>query len=218
MSVLISPSILSANFANLGEDIQLLENSGADMIHFDIMDGTFVPNITIGSCILAATRAYTKLPFDVHLMINNPAKHIESFVKSGADIITIHPETETHLDRVIDYIKSFGVKVGIAINPGVHENILEYVLEKIDLVLVMSVNPGFGGQVFLESQLRKIANIRRMIDLLGKDIILEVDGGINAETAKIVKTAGANALVSGSYIFQDRAQNAISSKINLLKN
>ena len=198
----IAPSILSANFAKLGEEITDIEKSGADYVHIDVMDGAFVPNITLGNEVIKSLRPITTLPFDVHLMINNPDNHIRNFVESGADIITIHAEASIHLDRSLNLIKSFGKLAGVSIVPSTHEDVLDYVLEKIDLILVMTVNPGFGGQKFLESQLPKIEKIRKKIEKLGKKIELEVDGGVNAETAKKVVNAGADVLVSGSYIFK----------------
>jgi len=197
----ISPSILSADFSCLGEEIQNIEKAGADYIHLDVMDGSFVPNITIGNEVVKNLRKKTALPFDVHLMINNPDNHIKAFADAGSDIITIHAEASIHLDRSLDLIKSFGKKVGVSIVPSTNEDVLDYVLEKLDLILVMTVNPGFGGQKFLSSQLRKIENLRKKIDKIGKKIELEVDGGINEETSKIVASAGADILVSGSYIF-----------------
>ncbi|NBX52226.1 MAG: ribulose-phosphate 3-epimerase [Proteobacteria bacterium] len=211
----IAPSILSANFAKLGDEILELGKSGADYVHIDVMDGSFVPNITLGNEIIKSLRPISKLPFDVHLMINNPDLHIKAFAEAGADIITIHCEASTHLDRSVELIKSFNKKVGISLVPSTHENCLDYVLEKVDLVLVMTVNPGFGGQKFLTSQLKKIENIRQKIEKLGKKIELEVDGGINAETAKIAVNAGADVLVSGSYIFSNQSyRNAINSLKN----
>jgi ribulose-phosphate 3-epimerase len=197
----ISPSILSADFSRLGEEIENIEKAGADYIHLDVMDGIFVPNITIGNEVVKNLRKKTALPFDVHLMINNPDNHIKAFADAGSDIITIHAEASIHLDRSLDLIKSFGKKVGVSIVPSTSEDVLDYVLEKLDLILVMTVNPGFGGQKFLSSQLRKIENLRKKIDKIGKKIELEVDGGINEETSKIVTSAGADVLVSGSYIF-----------------
>jgi ribulose-phosphate 3-epimerase len=197
----ISPSILSANFAKLGEEIIAIEKAGADYIHIDVMDGSFVPNITIGNEVVKNLRKISALPFDVHLMIQNPDKHVKAFADAGSDIITIHAEASTHLDRSVELIKSFGKKVGVSIVPSTHEDVLDYVLEKLDLILVMTVNPGFGGQKFLSSQLKKIENIRRKIEKSGREIELEVDGGINPETAKLVIAAGADVLVSGSYIF-----------------
>lgn len=197
----ISPSILSANFAKLGEEIQAIEKAGADYIHLDVMDGAFVPNITIGNEVVKSLKKIASKPFDVHLMINNPDNHVKAFAEAGSDIITIHAEAVTHLDRSIELIKSYGAKAGISLVPSTHEDVLDYVLEKIDLILVMTVNPGFGGQKFLSSQLRKIENLRKKIEKCGKKIELEVDGGINEQTAKTVVSAGADVLVSGSYIF-----------------
>lgn len=200
----IAPSILSADFSNLGEEIQNIEKAGADYIHIDVMDGSFVPNITIGNEVVKALRTKTQLPFDVHLMINNPDNHIKAFVEAGADLITIHAEASIHLDRSLSLIKSFDKKVGVSLVPSTHEDALDYILEKLDLILVMTVNPGFGGQKFLSSQLKKIENIRKKIEKSGRKIELEVDGGINDQTSKIAIEAGADVLVSGSYIFGNK--------------
>ncbi|OFW81124.1 MAG: ribulose-phosphate 3-epimerase [Alphaproteobacteria bacterium RIFCSPLOWO2_01_FULL_40_26] len=197
----IAPSILSADFAKLGEEIQAIEKAGADYIHIDVMDGSFVPNITIGNEVIKSLRKISTLPFDVHLMIQNPDAHVKAFAEAGSDLITIHAEASTHLDRLVELVKSLEKKIGISIVPSTHEDVLDYVIEKIDLILVMTVNPGFGGQKFLSSQLKKIENIRKKIEKTGKKIELEVDGGINAETAKLAVKAGADVLVSGSYIF-----------------
>ncbi len=197
----ISPSILSADFSRLGEEIKNIEKAGADYIHIDVMDGSFVPNITIGNEVVRSVRSISALPFDVHLMINNPDNHVKAFADAGADIITIHAEASIHLDRSLSLIKSFGKKAGVSIVPSTHEDVLDYVLDKLDLILVMTVNPGFGGQKFLDSQLRKIENIRKKIERVGKKIDLEVDGGINPQTAKLAVQAGADVLVAGSYIF-----------------
>lgn len=197
----IAPSILSADFSKLGEEIHKIEKAGADYIHIDVMDGSFVPNITIGNEVIKSLRSKTQLPFDVHLMINNPDVHIKAFAESGADIITIHAEASIHLDRSLALIKSFNKKVGVSLVPSTHEDCLDYILEKLDLILIMTVNPGFGGQKFLSSQLKKIENIRKKIEKSGKKIELEVDGGINDQTSRIAIEAGADVLVSGSYIF-----------------
>jgi ribulose-phosphate 3-epimerase len=210
--VKIAPSILSADFSNLEKEIKLITKAQADYIHIDVMDGSFVPNITIGSEVIKSLRKHTNLPFDVHLMIKNPDLHVESFAKSGADIITIHAESVIHLDRSINYIKSLGKKAGISLVPSTHENILDYVINEVDLILVMTVNPGFGGQKFLDSQLSKIQNIRKKITTSKRKIELEVDGGINNLTAKLAVAAGADVLVSGSYIFgsNDYSKNILS--------
>ena len=211
----IAPSLLSANFAKLGEEVANISHANADYIHLDVMDGNFVPNITIGSDVIKAIRPYSKLPFDVHLMINNPDHHIKNFAESGADIITVHAEASIHLDRTLSLIKSFNKKAGVSIVPSTSEDVLEYIIDKVDLILVMTVNPGFGGQQFLNSQLNKIYNIRQKIISSKRDIDLEVDGGINLSTYKSVINAGANVLVSGSYIF---SQNNYSQAIASLKN
>lgn len=212
----ISPSILSADFSRLGEEIQNIEKAGADYIHIDVMDGSFVPNITIGNEVVKNLRKNTALPFDVHLMINNPDNHIKTFAEAGSDIITIHAEASIHLDRSVELIKSFGKKVGVSIVPSTHENELDYVLEKLDLILVMTVNPGFGGQKFLSSQLKKIENLREKIEKTGRKIELEVDGGINDQTVKSVISAGADVLVSGSYIFGSKSYSEAISKLRSL--
>ncbi len=202
---LISPSILSADFANLETELKALEKAGADMIHIDVMDGQFVPNLTFGAPIIKSIRKHSSLPFDVHLMTNTPENLIDDYTKSGADIITIHPETTKHLHKTITEIKAAGCKVGIALLPTTPISCLEYILEEIDLILVMSVNPGFGGQKFLKSQLEKIEKISRFIK--NHSIILQVDGGINDVTARLCIEKGATSLVSGSYIFNgDYAQ------------
>jgi ribulose-phosphate 3-epimerase len=197
--ILVSPSILSADFSKLNEEVLELEKSGADFLHIDVMDGHFVPNLTFGWKLIEDIRKLTNITFDVHLMITEPEKYIENFVKAGADIITIHYEATTHLDRTISIIKSFGKKVGIALNPTTSESVLEYIIDKLDMILIMSVNPGFGGQSFIQNQLIKIAKIKQMI--ANKNIILEVDGGISIDNIQKIITAGANSVVAGSYIF-----------------
>lgn len=201
MKTKIAPSILSADFARLGEELQAITKAGADYIHVDVMDGHFVPNLTIGPAVIASLRKHSTLPFDVHLMIEKPELSIEAYAKAGADIITVHAEACIHLDRTLAQIQSLGVKAGVSLVPSTPPQVLDYVLDKIDLILVMSVNPGFGGQSFLPSQLDKIHTLRTMINLSKRDIDLEVDGGINAQTARDVISAGANVLVAGSAVF-----------------
>ncbi len=197
--VKIAPSILSANFGNLQTEIENLDKSGADLIHLDIMDGNFVPNLTFGPGVVKALRPHTKLPFDAHLMVNNPDEMIPWFIAAGADIITVHAETCPHLDKTLHTIRAYGLKAGVALNPATPENVLEYVLDKLDMVLVMSVNPGFGGQKFIESSLNKIAKVKAMIE--ERPIEIEVDGGINPLTAARCISAGADILVAGTAVF-----------------
>ncbi len=201
-SIRIAPSILSADFSRLGEEIAAVAAAGADFIHVDVMDGHFVPNLTIGPLVIRAIRKATTLPFDVHLMISPVDPYIDEFVKAGADILTAHPEAGPHLHRTVQAIRAAGAKPGVALNPGTPVAAIEPVLDDVDLVLVMSVNPGFGGQAFIRSQLKKIEIIRKLIDASGRNIMLEVDGGVNAETAKEVIAAGADVLVAGSAVFK----------------
>jgi ribulose-phosphate 3-epimerase len=197
----IAPSILSANFAKLGEEIKSVEQAGADYIHIDVMDGHFVPNITIGPLIVEAIRPITSLPLDVHLMIEQPDHYIESFAKAGADIISVHVEACKHLHRTIQQIKSQGVKAGVVLNPATPVEMIKPILSDLDLVLIMTVNPGFGGQQFIHSMLPKISKISRWIKEEELPVELEVDGGVNSETAKLCIEAGATVLVAGSAIF-----------------
>ena len=203
----ISPSILSADFARLGEDVRAIDEAGADWIHVDVMDGHFVPNITIGPGVVKALRPHSSKPFDVHLMISPIDPFLDAFAEAGADIITVHPEAGPHLHRTIQRIKGFGKKAGVSLNPATPAKVLDYVLEEIDLVLVMSVNPGFGGQKFITSQLRKIEAIANRISKQGLDVTLEVDGGIDTTTAPQAVNAGATALVAGTAVFRGGPHN-----------
>ena len=210
----VAPSILSADFSKLGEEIIKIDQAGADMIHIDVMDGHFVPNLTLGAPIVKALRTVTKLPFDVHLMINNPENLIDDFIAAGADIITIHIEAANHLHSLVQKVKSSGVKVAVSLNPATPLNTLEEILPELDMVLLMSVNPGFGGQSFIPATLNKIARLKEMIDAKKLKIDIQVDGGINLETAPKVIKHGANILVAGSAVY---GSNDIKGTIAQLK-
>ena len=199
---LISPSILSADFAKLGEEVRAIDEAGADWIHVDVMDGHFVPNLTIGPGVVKALRPHSKKPFDVHLMISPVDNFLDAFAEAGADIITVHPEAGPHLHRTVQRVKALGKKAGVSLNPATPAKALDYVLEDIDLVLVMTVNPGFGGQKFITSQLKKIEAIAERIAKQKLDVLIEVDGGIDPETAPKAVAAGANVLVAGTAVFR----------------
>ena len=199
--VKIAPSILSADFSKLGEEIKDVEKGGADYIHVDVMDGHFVPNITIGPLIVEAIRPITKLPLDVHLMIEEPDRYIEAFANAGADYITVHVESCRHLHRTIHLIKSLGVKAGVVLNPATPVNTIQHVIKDVDMVLLMSVNPGFGGQSFIDEVLPKIREVKSLAEQHNPELEIEIDGGVNEETAKLCIEAGANVLVAGSAIY-----------------
>ncbi|ASS77214.1 ribulose-phosphate 3-epimerase [Tumebacillus algifaecis] len=209
MEIKVAPSILSADFAKLGEEIRSVEKVGADLIHVDVMDGHFVPNITIGPLVVEAIKPHTQLPLDVHLMIENPDQYIPNFVRAGADIISVHVEATKHLHRSLQLIRSLGAKASVALNPHTPVSLIEHVLSELDMVLLMTVNPGFGGQKFIPNVLSKISEVRRKLDAMDlHHVEIEVDGGVNAETARLVREAGANVLVAGNAVYNapDRAE------------
>ena len=211
----ISPSILSADFTRLADQVREAEEAGVDYIHVDVMDGHFVPNITIGPLVVKALRPITKLPLDVHLMIDNPDSYLEDFRKAGADIITVHQEATPHLHRTIQQIHDLGIKAGVSINPSTSVRTLDEIISDVDLILVMSVNPGFGGQSYIHSCTNKIRKVREMLDDRGVSADLEVDGGVNVDTVNEVISAGANAFVAGSAIFNDK--NSVAENVSALR-
>lgn len=200
-TIKIAPSILASDFTRLGDQVREAEAAGADLIHVDVMDGHYVPNISVGLPVVAALRGVTRLPLDVHLMISEPARYVEAFAQAGADILTVHPETDVHVHRTLQQIRASGIRAGVSLNPSTPETVLHYVLPLLDYVLVMTVNPGFGGQAFLPAMLEKIRAVRRLLDAADSHALLSVDGGITVETVAMVVGAGANTLVAGSSVF-----------------
>lgn len=214
-NIIVAPSILSADFSQLGGEIRKLDNAGGDWIHIDVMDGNFVPNITIGPMVVKSIRSFTKKPFDVHLMIDKPEKYIDAFIDAGASILTVHYEATTHLNSCVNYIKQCGALAGVSINPSTPVYVLEDIIYDIDLVLIMSVNPGFGGQNFIKHTIKKVEKLKLLLMEAGRDIYIEVDGGINESNIKDVLMAGCNVVVAGNYIF---SSNDYKKTITNLKN
>lgn len=217
MSTIISPSLLSADFLNLGKDVEMINQSQADWFHLDVMDGVFVPNISYGLPIISQIKKMAEKPLDVHLMIVQPERYIEAFHKSGADILTVHIEASTHLHRTLQQIKSFGMKAGVALNPHTAINQLEDIIQDIDVILIMSVNPGFGGQSFIPHALKKVEHLKSMITAKQSSCLIEVDGGVNLETGQQLIDAGADALVAGSFVFQSPDPLTTIQKLKELK-
>jgi len=199
---IIAPSLLAADFARLGEEVRAVQAAGADWLHIDVMDGHFVPNITLGPDIVKALKPHATVPMDVHLMIAPVDPFLEAFIEAGADIVSVHPESGPHLNRPLKRIRQLGARAGVVFNPSTSPSVIEWMMDEVDLILVMSINPGFGGQTFMHSQLAKIEALRRMIDASGRDIVLEVDGGVTPETARLCVDAGATALVAGTAVFR----------------
>ncbi|MDR1425545.1 MAG: ribulose-phosphate 3-epimerase [Rickettsiales bacterium] len=209
----IAPSIMPVDFSMVGKELDRLLEAGIDLVHLDVMDGNFVPNITFGPKLIEDLRKYTKLEFDTHLMIEYPDRYLREFADAGSDIISVHYESLTHVDRTLGNIKSLGKKVGIALVPSTSESVLDYIMDMLDMIVILAVNPGFGGQKFIYSQLKKIERVRKMIDASGRKIDLEVDGGINQETSRLAKEAGADILVAGTYLCGENAR----ERVDILK-